>query len=289
MARRSFLALFILYPAIVYGAHASLGMGSRFLGSALTVRWKGGPSSLNPLASAFGQKASFFHGLPDALGNSEYAILAIPLSAKTGPHLLELHWHEGQELCEEHLIFSLKRRPGKLGTIHLPPKASAAIQELPAESKLLKHATELSLEAPLWRGYFELPLASPRLTQAFGVRSRYLPGNEIWVHKGVDLAAALGTTVSADNDGVVVLAKEDLKAYGGLLVIDHGYELCTIYMHLSRVLVHPGETVHKGEPLAMSGSGGIATGPHLHWQLELRGIPIDPLPWIDKEERAALE
>ncbi len=99
-------------------------------------------------------------------------------------------------------------------------------------------------------------------------------------HKGVDLEADWGTLVHASAAGVVASAGWD-GGFGIKVDIDHGNGYHTWYAHLSSVLVHAGETVAKGAPIARSGATGEATGPHLHYQLMRDGQPIDPAAFLN--------
>lgn len=100
-------------------------------------------------------------------------------------------------------------------------------------------------------------------------------------HKGVDLAADYGDTVRAAAAGTIVSAGWDPGGFGIKVDIDHGNGYHTWYAHLSRVAVHAGEHVVKGEPIAYVGSTGESTGPHLHYQVMYDGQPIDPSPFLD--------
>ncbi len=118
------------------------------------------------------------------------------------------------------------------------------------------------------------------ITSPFGVSRVYNKGQAAWRHRGVDLRAAEGTPVLAANDGRVLLARRRLHATGGTVVLGHGYGLCSSYFHLSRLKVKLGQTVVKGQVLGFSGSTGLANGPHLHWQVDLRGQSVQPQQWL---------
>lgn len=96
-------------------------------------------------------------------------------------------------------------------------------------------------------------------------------------HAGIDLRAASGTPVAAAGNGEVALA-EPYDGYGLLVAIAHGKGLRSYYGHLSRIDVHVGETVAAGQQIGLVGATGSATGPHLHFELRLRGAAVDPLP-----------
>jgi murein DD-endopeptidase MepM/ murein hydrolase activator NlpD len=158
---------------------------------------------------------------------------------------------------------------------------SKLYQYLPLEKNLLVEAWDNAGGAPRWRGGFIRPVAQQYpVTSVFGKKRVYNNGEAAWSHKGTDFGAPQGEAVLAPNDGIVVLAETGLKAYGGVVVLSHGYDLAGSFLHLSKVLVSLGQTVKKGDTLGLVGSEGIATGPHLHWQMTLRGHAVDPLQWL---------
>jgi murein DD-endopeptidase MepM/ murein hydrolase activator NlpD len=126
-----------------------------------------------------------------------------------------------------------------------------------------------------------LPTRKPvvgRFTSGFGVRKSPI-GGSVKMHEGLDIANAVGTTVQAPADGVVKWA-DPKPGYGTTLVLDHGYGLETWYGHLRRTLVRRGAKVKRGEAVAQLGTSGRSTGPHVHYEVHVNGIPIDPLSYI---------
>jgi murein DD-endopeptidase MepM/ murein hydrolase activator NlpD len=99
-------------------------------------------------------------------------------------------------------------------------------------------------------------------------------------HKGVDLSAAAGTTVRTTADGVVVLAEPVANGYGRLVIIDHGGGVQTYYAHLSKISVHAGQEVHRGEQVGAVGSSGRTTAPHLHYEVRVDGAPRNPMHYL---------
>jgi murein DD-endopeptidase MepM/ murein hydrolase activator NlpD len=95
-------------------------------------------------------------------------------------------------------------------------------------------------------------------------------------HYGVDIAAPEGSMVVAPADGVVALAETDLFYEGGLLMIDHGQGLITLYLHLSKLDVALGQSVKQGQTIGRVGKKGRATGAHLCWRMKWRGQNLDP-------------
>ena len=100
------------------------------------------------------------------------------------------------------------------------------------------------------------------------------------VHLGYDLASTKNVGVEASNDGRVVYAAP-LGIYGNCIVVDHGYGLQSIYGHLSRIEVHEGDMVKRGQVMGRSGDTGMAGGDHIHFTMQLDGVQIDPKEWFD--------
>jgi len=119
-----------------------------------------------------------------------------------------------------------------------------------------------------------------RLMSPFGGRTDPFSG-EGAIHTGVDLAAPFGTPVKVAADGIV-LKTEWSGGYGMLVVVDHGGGLETYYAHLSRFSVVVGQEVRRGDVIAMSGSSGRATSPHLHYEIRIGGAPVNPYPFLMK-------
>ena len=95
-------------------------------------------------------------------------------------------------------------------------------------------------------------------------------------HLGIDIAAPEGTPVRSTTNGKVLLIHQDLFFNGKTIYIDHGLGLISIYIHLSKIYVKTGETIVTGQTIGEIGSTGRATGPHLHWEIRLENIKLDP-------------
>ncbi|QIG55398.1 M23 family metallopeptidase [Altererythrobacter sp. BO-6] len=123
-----------------------------------------------------------------------------------------------------------------------------------------------------------MPLDGARLTSDFGMRTHPVLGGRR-NHKGIDLAAPTGTPIYATADGIVGRA-EWFSSYGLYVQIDHGAELETRYAHMSRLAVAEGEWVNKGDIIGYVGSTGRSTGPHLHYEVRIAGIAVNPIPYM---------
>ncbi len=118
------------------------------------------------------------------------------------------------------------------------------------------------------------------VTSPFGVRtSPYGEGREM--HPGIDISAQYGLPVTAAGNGEVIFAGRD-PGYGGLVIVDHGGRLDTLYGHLSALYVREGQQVHRGQAIGAVGATGRATGAHLHYEVRVNGAPVDPRRYLGK-------
>ncbi len=127
-----------------------------------------------------------------------------------------------------------------------------------------------------------MPLASAKLTSDYGMRTHPVVGGRR-NHKGVDLAAPTGTPVFATADGVVSRA-DVFSTYGLYISLQHGAALETRYAHLSRLAVAAGQRVNKGDIIGYVGSTGRSTGPHLHYEVRMDGVAVNPIPYMVESE-----
>jgi len=118
---------------------------------------------------------------------------------------------------------------------------------------------------------------------------RILNGVPSTPHFGYDIAAPEGTPIRAPASGVVTLAQPDMHYEGGLVFIDHGQGLITMYLHMSRLDVNAGDVVSQGQVIGAVGARGRATGPHLCWRMRWRGRQLDPSVAVDGLARARNE
>jgi murein DD-endopeptidase MepM/ murein hydrolase activator NlpD len=98
-------------------------------------------------------------------------------------------------------------------------------------------------------------------------------------HEGIDVAAPMGAEIEAPASGVVADVRWE-EGYGNLLTIDHGYGLVTRYAHCSKILVVRGQRVKRGQKIALVGSTGLATGPHVHYEVWVSGKAVDPKKFV---------
>jgi murein DD-endopeptidase MepM/ murein hydrolase activator NlpD len=184
------------------------------------------------------------------------------------------------------------------------PSLAGMRQVLPAEDEpdelvevpaLAAAPTEFT---PADRGNIDLlwPVQTRTISSAWGprmrtrvvrirtsARSRRVTRRFLGTHKGVDLSAPKGTDIFAAMDGQVAAAGRQ-KEYGNYVAVDHGNGVVTLYAHCNKNFVTVGEIVRRGQKIAEVGRTGNATGPHLHFELRLDGIPQNPLPRMNDME-----
>jgi murein DD-endopeptidase MepM/ murein hydrolase activator NlpD len=124
-----------------------------------------------------------------------------------------------------------------------------------------------------------LPVVSANLGSVFGWRIDPITGSSA-LHTGLDFPAETGTPILAAAGGVVVV-QEYNAPYGNMIEIDHGNDLITRYAHASKVFVKQGDLIRNGQKIAEVGSTGRSTGPHLHFEVLVQGVPQDPQKFLD--------
>jgi murein DD-endopeptidase MepM/ murein hydrolase activator NlpD len=185
--------------------------------------------------------------------------------------------------------------PDELGLQNLTTlgekKQAEALKEMHQELSQLKGAAsrqEASLQ--LLIEYFEdkrsLYASTPSVwpvrgwvTSPFGNRTSPFSGI-LKFHEGIDIAAQTGTPVMSPADGVVITAGFN-TGYGNMVEISHGYGIKTIFGHNSRLNVKAGQRVKRGDVIAYLGDSGSSTGPHLHYEVRLNGLPVNPMRYMN--------
>jgi murein DD-endopeptidase MepM/ murein hydrolase activator NlpD len=210
-----------------------------------------------------------------------WALVPIPALITPGDHSLIV------SAGSTSIAITLPIEAGKFDLYHIPAAVSRPIlnqaQKVQAEAARLKVVTG-SRSATGWtpRSRFRSPLAGdyPR-SSPFGSRRTYEPNPAVSAHEGEDFSVPAGTAVTAPAQGIVVLA-EPLFVRGNAVVLDHGSGVFTGYWHLQELAVRRGDRVEPGQLLGRVGSTGLSTGAHLHWELRVNGVAVDPLQWLEK-------
>jgi murein DD-endopeptidase MepM/ murein hydrolase activator NlpD len=207
-----------------------------------------------------------------------YGLAGIDVEAKPGNYQLELDaaMPDGKLIHHQQTVL-VEQATYKSETLRVPDRFvepdAATLRRIDSDKEIKKAAFAHEIATPEWSGKFVAPIDST-VSEGFGTR-RTFNGKLASIHRGLDYHAKPGSPVTAANSGEVVLARE-LFYEGNCVIIDHGQQFMTLYMHLSKLEVSEGEQVEKGQPIGLSGSTGRATGPHLHLAVRWQGAYLDP-------------
>jgi murein DD-endopeptidase MepM/ murein hydrolase activator NlpD len=208
-----------------------------------------------------------------------YGLAGVDVEAKPGSYSLELDGtmpdgtvlHTVREITVGPATYKIVRLTVPERFVQPDPET---LKRIEAEKDLKQKAFSRQTAEPEWSGTFRAPIDST-VSEAFGTR-RTFNGKLASIHRGVDYHAKEGAPIVAANAGTVVLAQE-LFYEGNCVIIDHGQQFMTLYMHLSHIQVSEGEKVTEGQRIGLSGATGRATGPHLHVAVRWQGAYLDPV------------
>ncbi|MEO7773433.1 MAG: peptidoglycan DD-metalloendopeptidase family protein [Steroidobacteraceae bacterium] len=202
------------------------------------------------------------------------AVVGIALAAKPGPIQIDVQPLGGARetrtvgiLDKKYTAQYLTVKPGQ---VNLATQDSKRVVE---DQKRIKAAMNTFTDTAPRTLQLKVPVAGPR-SSSFGLR-RFFNKEPRAPHSGMDIAAATGTPIIAPADGVIVEAG-DFFFNGNTVFVDHGRGLITMYCHLSKFDVKPGDIVNTGDRLGEVGATGRVTGPHLHFGVTLNGTLVDP-------------
>ena len=225
----------------------------------------------------------------DSSGDSWAALLGIPSTAAAGAAKLLVAGHAGGAAAPAAfrllLVQPLNVAARTFAEEEIPLRAELATLRRTPDPRRQEQSRELWRLLSSWRpdahrhlGPLRLPLGEVRRTAGFGDRRtyRYEDGKmDLAIHNGVDFGVPEGTPVSASGGGTVMMARARIVT-GFSVVIEHLPGVYSLYYHLARILVREGQRVAAGAVLGTVGSTGLATGPHLHWEVRAAGVAIDP-------------
>jgi murein DD-endopeptidase MepM/ murein hydrolase activator NlpD len=198
------------------------------------------------------------------------------METKPGVHTIQLSVGKGKtnlNLVVKDTSFPTVRLSLPEEKVFLSPKN---LKRAKREDGRLKSIWQIATDK-LWKRSFILPLGN-NISAVFGTK-RIINQKKVSVHKGMDIKGKAGEEVKASNRGRVVLV-EELFFGGNTVILDHGQGIYTIYMHLSKFNVKPGDIVSKGNIIGFVGSSGRASGPHLHFGVKVLNINTNPLSFL---------
>ncbi|MDR0551115.1 MAG: M23 family metallopeptidase [Spirochaetaceae bacterium] len=278
-------------PVTVILAAANSGMpAASVLKAALWTTDGGGGTSTGKKLSG----AVFFEYQIDEAHSVQAAVLSVPSTAQAGNMVIRIEETANGGVPKKtqganppriraEIPLAVRERSFISEEIPLNPSNTALRTEpdprKTSESAQLSAILNKSGDTVYINGKFSTPVpAQTRRTSFFGDRRVYVYSNgkrDTAIHAGIDYGVPTGTKVYAPADGRVALARERIVT-GNSIVLEHLPGLYTLYYHLDKILVEEGALVTAGSLLAESGSTGLATGPHLHWEIRAGGENTDP-------------
>ena len=238
------------------------------------------PADANPASVRYEQRRI----LIARRGNETYAIVGLALGVQPGTHYLEARTLENKPL---RLAFEVRDKTYETQRITIKDKRKVNPEKRDME-RIRREQKQIGAALSHWSDGtavtldFLKPVNGP-LSSPFGLR-RYFNDQPRNPHSGLDIAAAEGTPISAPAPGTVIETGE-FFFNGNTVFIDHGQGLITMYCHMSRIDVKPGQRVAAGEVIGAVGMTGRVTGPHLHWGVSLNNARVDPLLFLVEEPR----
>lgn len=151
------------------------------------------------------------------------------------------------------------------------------------ENKVFAELVSPVSNQQFWTGQWIYPAADYDCIRSFfGSRRTYNDDPRLYYHTGLDLGYCYGIDIIAPADGKVVAVMPDQVVRGNTLVIDHGLGVYSVYMHMAKFNVEQGQMVKQGDLIGEIGNTGRSVGPHLHFEIDINGIPVNPLTWLTR-------
>jgi murein DD-endopeptidase MepM/ murein hydrolase activator NlpD len=243
----------------------------------------GGIALVELPANSDGARVSFNHKpvLVASNGTAHTAVVGLPLSTKPGIHNLTLKTADGRHTTLDFEVASKQYQTQRI-TIknkrQVNPEKRDMVRIRREQQRIRKALANWDRQRPDSLRFIT-PVDGP-VSSPFGLR-RYFNEQPRKPHSGLDLAAAEGTPVQAPAGGRIS-DTGDFFFNGNTVFIDHGQGLVTMYCHLSRIDVKPGQQVKAGDIIGAVGKTGRVTGPHLHWGVSLNDARVDPVLFLDQ-------
>lgn len=236
------------------------------------------------LAGSFGPNALNF--VSDEAGTTYQAVFGVDRWTEPGVYLLAIQFQDANGRSWV-MARNVVVEGGNYGSevIRLAPETAELLtdeQSIAEENDYIQSSMSGFSPEKSWDGLFLLP-ATGVMTSAYGTARTYSGGPQLYsFHSGTDFAGPVGTPIVAPADGVVVDTGV-LNIRGFVTLIDHGRGVYTGYWHQSSILVNPGDVVTAGQQIGMIGNSGLSTASHLHWEMWVGGVQVDPLQWVREE------
>jgi murein DD-endopeptidase MepM/ murein hydrolase activator NlpD len=219
--------------------------------------------------------------VPNADGAWALAGVAVAMAPGTYPIQLSVVDSLGMEVATTvSAVVAKEDFPSE--EIDIPPDRMDLLDPQVSQEEAQRVAAVFATTTPLqlWQGVFVWPHVGT-ITAPFGESRDY---NDVQgsPHGGLDISGEQGEPVFAAASGRVVLAAE-LRVRGNAVILDHGLGVHSGYYHLSEILVQEGQEVEQGEIIGRLGNTGLSTGAHLHWEMSVGGVLVNPLEWTTRQ------
>lgn len=252
-------------------------------GRTLRLRFSANKEIDNGIISAIGMNVSCCRETPDGL--TYEAFLPVPVEQKPSDYILTLTVQDyignQSKLSEQ---FVIKTAEFKKQQLAVENEVLKAAHELGPDEKIFEQKiSQIVQQSPtqkLWQGPFCTPIDIEKVTCEFGtIRTTQHRGR--YAHKALDIINKPKSVVWSTQDGVVVL-KQAFAVSGNTVVIDHGMGILSLFYHLdSFANIEIGDKIAKGNPIGTIGKTGYAKGYHLHWEMRVHNIAVDPMQWTE--------
>lgn len=217
--------------------------------------------------------------------NVFWGVIGVPANQTPAayPVIVTLVTADGRTLRQLEASLTVTAAGFPVEYVQLDPSVAALLDPAIVLAEIDRRAAIYSAFTPerLWSGPFLFPVQGP-ITGVYGAGRSYNGGPVTDYHKGTDIVAEEGAPVVASNTGRVAFAGS-LAVRGGSVILDHGTGVFSAYHHLSALAVVEGQLVNKGDLVGWVGQTGLAEGPHLHWEIVVRGVEVNALLWTQAE------
>ncbi len=246
-------------------------------GETLRVEVDGAPPSARLKAKFSGKSYPLYTVGPNAMR----ALIGIKLDAVPGIYDLTFKDQQGQLSSLPVSRIEITTKVFTIENVNFTKEKTELMKAEHRESVIIAKEKMYASRDQQWESTFAFPVSGPIIGE-FGIKRVRNGTIDAGFHKGIDLRAAKGTPLLAANSGSVMLAS-NFKAHGKTVLLNHGQGVMTIYLHMQSISVKVRDKVRKGQEIGKVGSTGLSTAPHVHYQVFVHGVPVDPTQWVNDE------
>jgi murein DD-endopeptidase MepM/ murein hydrolase activator NlpD len=217
-------------------------------------------------------------------GDRWWTMVGVGAFADLGPYNLNASYTGAGSQANATVTLTVADKLYPVENIDLDAQTSALLAPSIVANELARRASIYALFTPqkLWTGPWVRPHPA-ELSDIYGIARGYNGSPPTDYHRGTDFAGQKGTPIVVAAAGKVAFA-EPLQVRGNSVIVDHGVGVFSAYHHLSRIDVSAGQDLNSGQQVGLLGDTGLVTGPHLHWEVVVRGVEVDGLLWLDGRE-----